>query len=317
MKKQILFLLVCLLLPISVYAKCNIISGVGYTSGSELSCGDRHFHVLSSDGKTIKLLADNTISVGIKFNEYSMYVNNYKNNYKDIIIKDSIIVDRLNNYKNSLIDDGIDVIDIKLPTFKDIDEFVRKVQGGYLPKDFNGDLYDYLGNKYSYIWENPFSLRTLKNNELLYINNKGEIKKESIEDNRFYIRPIIEIPIREIQYRIDVMNMGDGVVRLDKEIHFDKEEVTFEVIPRDGLKLDKVEVFDSNGNKLEVEYNSFKMPKSDVLIKAYYIADKNQQIELSNNINNRITKNIDVMIIVSVLGFIIVGYLVIDLIVKK
>ena len=312
--KRLLFSLICMFIPISVMAKCDVISGDGFSGLSEVKCGDKDFHVLKNDGKTIKLLSDDLISIGVKLEDYTVDRNIYKDYLSDIVINDEYINTRLDSYKNNLINKGIDVKKVSILSFKELDEFIYQELGGYLPVEFNGDLKDFLGGRYSYVWNNNLSLRTVKNNELLMINNDGKVIENNI---RFYIRPVIEVSIREIQFRVDIINNGNGLVKLDKEIYLDNEIVTLNIQPNEGYKLDSLVVYDKDDNIIPVKNNSFNMPKGDVLIKANYIEDKKEQLVLANNINKQISSNINLMIGVGVLGFILVGFLGIDYLVKN
>ena len=91
MKK--ILLLIILLIPINVYAKCNILSGNGNTVGDTISCGDNTYTVFSTNNNTLRLL-DNSLT-------YDLDV-----------------------YKSNLINKDININNVDILSYNDLNEFI-------------------------------------------------------------------------------------------------------------------------------------------------------------------------------------------------
>ena len=66
--KKYLFTIILILLCIPCYAyaeECTIVSGNGKDLGSEITCDEEHFYVLSNDDTTVKLLSKYNLYTGV------------------------------------------------------------------------------------------------------------------------------------------------------------------------------------------------------------------------------------------------------------
>ena len=276
MKK--ILLLIILLIPINVYAKCNILSGNGNTVGDTISCGDNTYTVFSTNNNTLRLL-DNSLT-------YDLDV-----------------------YKSNLINKDININNIDILSYNDLNEFIKVNGGGYLPNTFT-NIDEYLNKKYSYLWNMEYSLKY--NDSFINIDRSSELH----ESTNYLIRPYIDISIDEIKLGIDYQT-DNGKVILNNYVYLPGEPVSFGLKPDEGYILDHVVVLDSNNNDIELDGLRFIMPNSDVLIKAYFIKDERARIELSTNINEQIKKNTSIMIIIGLVGVLAIILVGTDYIIRK
>ena len=316
MRKHLWILLILLVIvPVNVFAKCDVISGTGYKAGDHVVCGDKDFHVFSFDGHTLRLLSDNYITYGMILEDY-LISGEVNNNLRNISINDIRYTKALKTFKEYLYNNGVETKKIDILTMQDINEFVKENGGGYLPKNFNGDLLEYIDIKYDFLWQRKINLKTVvddkKITKILLLDD-GKVQEKALGD-KFYFRPVIDVDVREIEFRVDVINYGEGEVDLDQEIYLPGELVTFDARVNEGYLVDEIVAFDSNGELIEMNDNRFIMPDSDVRLRAYYKSevDDEETIELTTSINDEITNNTKYMIILGVVGFITMGLLGID-----
>lgn len=88
------------------------------------------------------------------------------------------------------------------------------------------------------------------------------------------------------KYNINIFNIrtiikGEGAIDI-KDNAISGEEVSYEVVVKDGYKLDKLLISDINGNNISSNNNTFIMPNSNVTITAFF-TPKNPNTE--DNIN--------------------------------
>lgn len=308
MRKHIWLLLILLLFPVSVFAKCDVISGTGYEAGDKVICGGKEFHVFSFDGSTLRLLSDNYITYGMKLDGYIINSKTY-NNLRDISIDDNRYDRALRKYKEYLYNNGVETKKIDILSMKDINEFVKENGGGYLPSNFNGNLLEFIDIRYDFLWRLKINLKTVVDANKItngLILENGKVQEQSLEE-KFYFRPVIDVDVREIEFRVDVITRGDGNVEMNQEIFLPGEVVTYDAIAREGYKVTRVLVMDSQGIEVETTDNRFIMPKSDVRIKAFFEPESSEEknIELTTSINNQIMDNTKYLIMMGVLVLVV------------
>ena len=73
-------------------------------------------------------------------------------------------------------------------------------------------------------------------------------------------------------FSIDKKTDGNGTVEVIEQSK-SGDKITYKITPKDGYKLDKIVIKDSNGNLIEVKDNEFIMPSSNVSIEAIFVVD--------------------------------------------
>lgn len=208
----------------------------------------------------------------IEWVEIEMY-NNYNNFLKYIKEKTNLWSDKL--IINKVYDD-VDFNGLKA-RFLTIDEY-RNILMNY---ENNKESYSFLTSDITLgRFKGKKIITTLrddyyyKNLHLYKENENSEVHAETwtanLQEEKRDFYPIIELNKTYIEeYSIAIEETTNGTIDvIDKSLV--GENITINITPNKGYKLEKVEVLDKDNNNVDLTDNTFIMPKSDVTIKATF-----------------------------------------------
>ena len=139
------------------------------------------------------------------------------------------------------------------------------------------------------------SLKQNKANEIMQIND---------DDDPDYYKVASTTEHYAFPYDITVKVEGEGEVKAnEKSFAGDKE--TFEIIPKEGHKVESVTVTDTEGNIIDVEDNTFIMPASDVTIDVKIVEEVIEEAPVIENPNTNAFPIVGLVILAVGLGYLV------------
>lgn len=128
--------------------------------------------------------------------------------------------------------------------------------------------------------------------EVVFNGSKSQWKGITIyENNNPLNKNIINCLIPE--YEISIETPLNGSIIVNKTLACDGDNVEITITPDEGYMLDSIGVFDSNGEEIVVENNTFSMPDSQVKIIAIFkLVDYSITVNATTNGSVSVSKNI-------------------------
>lgn len=170
------------------------------------------------------------------------YAVEYKNNYFTIIKNEGEIISII--YTNKNLNDDINNTPINTSEFSGL----------------------YVGDVELFAEENDLNLFVHVAAESCPRSNEIDISPDRCGDGDIVMQKYT--PIFSIDKKID----GNGTIEVIEQSK-SGDKITYKITPKDGYKLDKIVIKDSNGNIIEVKDNEFIMPSSNVSIEAIFVVD--------------------------------------------
>lgn len=226
------------------------------------------------------------------------YGEGYGNNhYYDFVVNlDSQLGEPLLEYSYYLNYIDVEVESVSILSVSDINSIVKQVTGEELPlaewydsADVTnehygpykiGSLKEKLPEEYSWLWETTYWTRTAsgiyESGDLTYfVDTLGDLCGAGSCDEAVGagIRPLVTIPISELKYQVITKTDGNGTVKANTILAPSGELIEFTVTPKEGYKLEKITVKDSDGRVVTFTDYKFTMPDADVLIEVTFVTD--------------------------------------------